>query len=134
MYKKNQALKEVHNWMSLSHLKLNGDKTELMLLGNQTLFNSTILWPACMGNPPMPKKEIKSLGIWIEQDLTFRTQARKTTATCYGLLKTIRKVLPLLPPQSRKILVQTLILSRLDYGNALYLGAPNSVVAKLQVV
>lgn len=128
------CLEEVVKWMSLSHLKLNGDKTELKMLGNHLSVNLNALWPACMGTVPVPKSEIKSLGIWLDQDLSFKTQARKTVVLCYGLLKMIRKVLPLLPFLAKKLLIQALILSRIDFGNALYLGAPNAVVSRLQIV
>lgn len=45
----------------------------------------------------------------------------------------IRKILPLVPFSARKILVQALILSRLDYANVLYLGSPCSTIKKLQL-
>lgn len=49
-------------------------------------------------------------------------------------LRLLHKILPLLPFQARQVIVQGLILSHLDYGNALYLGAPQSTVHKLQII
>lgn len=122
------------NWMQSSHLKLNQDKTEVMLLGNATSADVTLMWPTCMGPMPPPKMEIKSLGVWLDADFSFRTQARKVAASCFGILRMLRKVLPLLPSHVKKLVVQALILSRLDYGNALYLGAPTGVISRLQTV
>lgn len=116
--------------MKLSHLKLNGDKTELMFLGNALSSPPTLSWPTCLGTMPIPKQQIKSLGIWLDSTLCFNHQASKLSATCFGLMRMLRKILPLLPFQARRIVVQALILSRLDFGNALYLGAPPGYYSK----
>lgn len=87
-----------------------------------------------MGHGPIPKSEIKSLGFWLDAELLFRPQARRTAATCFGLLKTIRKILPQLPETSKKILFQSLIFSTIDYGNAIYLGDPVSVIQQHRTV
>lgn len=63
---------------------------------------------------PKPKKEVKSLGVLLDADLDFKVQARKVIASCFGMLRMIRKVLPILPPQAKKLVVQALILPRLD--------------------
>lgn len=70
----------------------------------------------------------------MDSNLNLKAQARKVVAACFGMLRMVRKVLPLLPGQAKKLLIQTLILSRLDYGNALNLGAPTAVFDKLQRV
>lgn len=128
------CLEEVARWMELSCLKLNGVKTELILLGNSPSFNSALLWPNCLGPAPILKDQIKSLGIWLDHSLTFNHQAAKLSATCFGLLRMLRKNLPLLPFQARRIMVQALIISCLDYGNLLYLGAPHYTINKLQII
>lgn len=60
----------------------------------------------------------------MDSNLDFKTQARKVAATCYGLLRLLRQILPLLPSEARRIVIQALILSRLDFSNAVYFGAP----------
>lgn len=128
------CLEKVAKWMELSFLKLNGDKTDLMLLGNSPISDIDPAWPSCLGSPPTPKNQIKSLGMWLDQSLTFDYQATILAASCYGNLRMLRKVLPLLPFSARRLMVQALILSCLNYGNALYLGAPRTTTNKLQVI
>lgn len=118
------CLEKVREWMDLSFFKLNAAKTELMLLGRLAPSDISHLWPSCLGSPPVPKKQIKSLGVWLDSNLDFKTQARKVAATCYGLLRLLRQILPLLPSEARRIVIQALILSRLDFSNAVYFGAP----------
>lgn len=50
------------------------------------------------------------------------------------MLKKLRKFLPLLPNEAREMVTRALILSRLDYSNALYIGLPAYLMMKLQVV
>lgn len=128
------CLGEVAKWMAQSHLKLNGDKTELMILGNPSLFRADLMWPLSMGQAPIPKPEMKSLGFWLDSNLNLKVQVRKVVASCFGILKMLRKIIPLLPFQAKKLLTQALVLSRLDYGNALYFGSPGPVLSKLQVI
>lgn len=83
------CLEEVANSMTRSCLKLNGEKSELVLLGHTPSFNANLLWPVSLGPPPHPKSTIKSLGIWLDHSLNFNHQAVVLSASCYGLLKTI---------------------------------------------
>lgn len=52
------CLEAVMSWMHSSHLKLNEDKSELMLLGNSTPSDMLSLWPSCMGPMPPPTQRI----------------------------------------------------------------------------
>lgn len=118
--------------MESSYLKLSGAKMELMLLGNSATLKVGSFWPSCLGPAPHPPKvQIKSLGVWLDRNLDFKEQAQKVAASCYGILRMICKILPLLPFPVRRLMVQALILSRLDYANALYLGAPCCTTKKI---
>lgn len=74
------------------------------------------------------------MGVWFSKNLTFSTQVKKLAGTCFGILKTLRKFLPLLPRSAKETVVRALILSHLDYANALYAGIPGYLLNKLQVV
>lgn len=128
------CLEKVAVWMECSYLKLNGAKTELMYLGNSPPLHIGPFWANCLGPPPPAKDQIKSLGVCLSQSLDFKGQAQKVASSCYGILRMIRKILPLLHFTARRLVVQALILSRLDYANALYLGAPCGTIKKLQIM
>lgn len=59
---------------------------------------------------------------------------KKLAGTCFGILKTLRKFLPLLPKPAKETVIRALIHSHLDYANALYIGIPGYLLNKLQVV
>jgi len=69
-----------------------------------------------------PASSVRDLGIYIDADLSGRTQVLKTTASCFAALRTVRRCLPL---AAYKSLIVSLVLSRLDYGNATLSGLPD---------
>lgn len=50
------------------------------------------------------------------------------------ILKSLKKFFPLLPQSAKETATRALILSRVDYANGLYVGLPDYMLKKLQVV
>lgn len=80
---------------------------------------------------PRPEK-CKQRLMWLDSRLSFEYHTRRVTGVCFGILRGLRKTLDLLPTTARQTLVHALVTSRLDYGNALYLGANAGCIARLQ--
>ena len=74
------------------------------------------------------------LGIYVDADLTGRTQVLKTTASCFATLRQLRTVRRCLPSTTNKTLIVSLVLSRLDYRNATLSGLPDYQFRLLQSV
>lgn len=83
---------------------------------------------------PSTLSTVKNLGIKMDSTLSMRSQVQSVAGSCFGLLRMLRKCLPLLPLDHRKTVVQALIISRLDYVNVLYLGLPEYLLNYLRVV
>ena len=64
----------------------------------------------------------------------METQVNSVVRSCYFQLRKIRRIKRYLTQDALKTLVQSLVISRLDYGNALLAGAPGTIVKKLQRV
>lgn len=126
----NSCLRKVANWMSASCLKFNSDKTEVLVVDNNPSIRNEHCWPKSLGNHPSPKSEVKSLGVISYNKLTTEAQSRKLSSSCSGLLRILRTLLGSLPSPTRRVVLQGLVLSRLDYGNSLYLGSLQSVIKK----
>ena len=77
---------------------------------------------------------VQNLGFYIDANLSGRTQVIKTTASCFAALRHLRGVRRYLPTDIFKSLVVSLILSRLDYGNAVLCGLPQHQYRRLQSV
>ena len=81
-----------------------------------------------------PTSSVRDLGIYIDADLSGRTQVLRTTASCFAALRQLRTVRRCLPLAAYKSLIVSLVLSRLDYGNATLSGLPDYQYRRLQSV
>lgn len=59
---------------------------------------------------------------------------KEQVSSCYYSLRLLCKILPYLPLEHRRTLVQAMVMSRLDYGNALLPEVGETLLAKLQVI
>ena len=114
-------------------LKLNPDKTEVLLL-------STKKKRPNIGSFELNDSEVKlnksliTLGVTADECLNFDMQINRVKSSFYNELRKLHRVKHYLSLESRKIAVQSLILSRLDYCNSLLGGTNKSSIEKLQRV
>jgi len=69
-----------------------------------------------------PASTVHDLGNYIDSDLSRRTQVLKTTASCFAVLRQLRTVRRCLPLATYKSLKVSLVLRRLNNGNATLSG------------
>ncbi len=70
----------------------------------------------------------------IDDQLSFTDHIATTALSCRFALYNIRKIRPFLSEQAAQLLVQALVLSRLDYCNALLAGLPACTIKPLQLI
>ena len=75
---------------------------------------------------------VKNLGMFLDAELKHTTHINKLISSSFNTLHNISRVRCHLDQETTKILVQALILSKLDYCNSLLLGTPKYNIAKLQ--
>lgn len=107
--------------MAANCLKMNGNKTEIMVVGNPRILSGPQWWPAELGQILAPTFILKNLGIWLDCHLKFDHQINKVRASCFGFLRCLRTFFWSLLYKTQKTLIQAII-SRLDYRNVLNLG------------
>lgn len=132
--KLNNCLTEMATWMSNHCLKLNAEKSEILLLGGANHIWEASWWPHSLGVAPAPKQCAKNLGILIDNTLSMRDHVRTLCGKSFATLKLLKRLFPWIPLESRRTVTQALLLSRLDYGNALLVGMPDYLFKCLQVV
>ena len=111
------------NWMPTNFFKLNENKTEFIILGFTIKIGEDII-----SNVPA----MKNLGVFLDAELKHTIHIKKLTSSSFNTLHNISRVRCHLGQETTKILVQALILSKLDYCNSLLLGTPKYNIAKLQ--
>ncbi|XP_059186272.1 uncharacterized protein LOC131969129 [Centropristis striata] len=127
------CLADISQWMSSHHLKLNLGKTELLYLPGKgsptTDFHITV-----QDTVVASTETAKNLGVTLDHQLSLSTNITGTTRSCRFLLHNIRRIRPFLTQKAAQVLVQALVISRLDYCNSLMAGLPAKAIRPLQLI
>ncbi len=81
-----------------------------------------------------PSSSVRNLGVIFDDQLTFKEHIAKTARSCRFALHNIRQIRPFLTEHAAQLLVQALVISRLDYCNALLAGLPSNTIKPLQMI
>ena len=85
------------------------------------------------GNPTAPMPHARNLGVVMDNRLSLSENIAAVTQSCRFFLY-IWIICPFLTPYSIQLLVQAMVLSRLDYWNPLLAGLPASAIRPLQLI
>ncbi len=80
-----------------------------------------------------PSTSVRNLGVIFDDQLTFKEHIAKTARSCRFALHNT-KIRPFLTEHAAQLLVQALVVSRLDYCNALLAGLPSNAIKPLQMI
>ncbi|KAI4905914.1 hypothetical protein NFI96_010736, partial [Prochilodus magdalenae] len=127
------CLTDISSWMTAHHLKLNPSKTELLFIPSTTGPHRDLA--ISFGNSLItPTEDARSLGVILDGQLSFSAHIANLTRSCRFLLYNIRSIRPFLSQEVTQLLVQSLVISRLDYCNSLLAGLPLWAIRPLQLV
>ena len=122
--------------MSASKLKLNPDKTELIVFGSKRqrdklkgCFPSTIL-----GSPLCPAESVKNLGVWLDSDFSLSKHVQNVCKSYFVQLHDFRHVRWFLNHDVSVLVANALVSSRLDYCNSLFRSLSMFNLCKLQCI
>ncbi len=119
------CLADISAWMKEHHLQLNLAKTELLVFPATPTLQHDFTIP--LGSSTItPSASVRNLGVIFDDQLTFKEHIAKTARSCRFALHNIRKIRPFLTEHAAQLLVQALVISRLDYCNALLAGLPSN--------
>ena len=138
--KANMCLAEIKIWMVENFMKINEDKTELLIMGKPMVlkhfdlevslqFGSEEIKPTkCKGD------NWKSLGVKLDASLNMERQVNSVKKKCSWTLMNIQTISCYLDENVKLMLVKQLIISKLDYCNALYMNIGKTRLRKLQSI
>ena len=118
--------------MGNNFLKLNENKTEILLIGPAQKRDMILKNLGKLG--PLVKPEVTSLGVILDSDLNFKSQINKVTKISFFHLRNIARVRPFLNQKDAEKLVHAFVSSRIDYCNALLTGLPKATTGRLQII
>jgi len=128
---------DVIAWCAAKRLQLNADKTEVMWFGTAAKLSKIPLVDSSIrvgSTDIQPVSVVRDLGVMIDAELTMRDHVSRTARTCFYHLRRLRSIRRQLGRDVTARLVSALILSRLDYCNAVLAGLPASTLAPFQRV
>ena len=131
-----KLMDQITQWMNNFFLKINPDKTEIILFlpnarKNHPTINGTFF---SNGTCIRFSEVVTNLGIKLDRFLSFESHVNSTVAHCYKLLKDVSSIRSLITIHETEMLVHSVITSRLDYCNSLFYNLNKSIIDKFQKV
>ncbi|CAC5417930.1 unnamed protein product [Mytilus coruscus] len=129
------CLSDISSWMSTNMLKLNQDKTELIIFTPKHLKASVPNLQLKVGNNVISSVSyVKNLGVYFDQHLTMERQVSSIVKSGHFHISNIGRIRSFITKTACKTLVNSLVTSRLDYGNILLIGINKTTMNRLQKV
>ena len=121
--------------MRTNLLKLNDDKMEVMLIGTRQQLSKLPEVTVKIGNVSInPTETARNLGIYWNKTMTTTTHINRLSSQLFNTLQAINKIRHLLDNDTKNVVMQALIISRLDYCNSQDIGSTQKDLQKLQQV
>ena len=130
------CMADISLWLTNNCLKFNASKTDFLCVSSPrlpTALPSQLF--ACLNlSESTSALSVRNLGVEFDAHLSLNAHIKKISAMCFSTLRALRKILPILPTESRSLVVQATVCSRLDYCNALFLRSLDYALKRLQHV
>jgi hypothetical protein len=119
--------------MKENFLRLNEDKTEILVLGSKNLLGKLSVPVINVGDVGVePAEQARNIGFIFDRSMSLKNQIMKTCQTAWYHLRCIGKIRPFLDTTSTERIIHAFVTSKLDFCNSLYNGLPNTLLSKLQ--
>ena len=124
---------EMAAWMESNSLKLNRFKTEAIWFSSLRKVNKLPTKQIRILDTLLsPSESVKSLGFFMDRDLSMNSHISKMLQADFSALKQIKSTKKCLSYESLRTLAVALIMSRIDYCNTLLTGLPEKQLCRVQ--
>ena len=121
--------------MDLNRLKMNDDKTKYIVFASSRMLTHIGCDSININGISIPRSEcIQYLGAWLNQQLLLRKHIMLKCRTAMMNLQRLKLIRRYLTEETAKVLVLGLVLSHLDYLNAIFIGLPDKDIKVMQRV
>ena len=130
-----ECLDKIVKWSFIHFMKINPDKTEILLLCPSSLNREVIIQGVIYEEQCIRfSTEVKNVGVWLDKNLRMNKHINHITSHCYKILKDIGRISKCLDRSHLERLVHVVISSRIDYCNSLFMNLDKENMFKLQKV
>ena len=131
-----RCITDVRAWLLHNDLMLNSDKTEAIVISAvNTRAHATmdVVIDVC-GCVVTPAPYVRDIGVWFDSTMSMAKNVSRVCQMAYCQLRSIARIRRSITTASCRTIVHALVMSRLDYCNALLYGLPDAQLQKLQLV
>ena len=127
-------MSDVRAWATANMLKLNDNRTELMLVASKrTKYHHSLPISITTDHAQIQfKQSVKNLGFTLDRHLTINAHFSNIARTCYFEQHHLESIRRFLTNTATATLVSPFALSRIDYCSSLLLGSTHDVTSHLQ--
>lgn len=130
-----QCISGIRRWMQTNFLKLNDSKTEFIIFGSRYSEKKCSERTIQVGDSSIEAvASVRNLGSYMDKNMTMEAFVAIKIRNLNFLLRKIFRIRRFLTLSACKTLVQSLVISRLDYCNSLLFGISNYHMKRLQRV
>ena len=121
------CLVSANDWMNQNRLKMNTSKTEFMIVGHRTQTDKCYVTSINVcGDIVTASSTVRYLGVLIDRNLSFEQHIKDKYRIASLNVYSIRQIRSFISRDICHQLVHSLVLSHIDYVNALFVGLPGA--------
>ena len=131
-----ECFQNIQKWMSNYYLQLNPGKTQIMVLGTSRILKLIEIHGIHLTENICIRfvSTTKNLGVMLDNRLSFKPHIMNLKKHSFKLLRNIRKARQYFSQDQIKVIVNSLVVCKLDYCNALYCGISKAELKQLQII
>ena len=126
------CVKEIDLWMIKNRLKLNGNKTELLIIKSRNDLSPIIENIEVSNSTIQPSTSAYNIGVTFDEHMSMTKHITNISKSCFFHLRKIARIKDYLSTSDIRTLVHAFITSKLDNCNSLLYGLPKFLIDRLQ--
>ena len=128
-----QCTSDIYDWMDANWLCINSAKTEFLLVGSRHQLSKCVSREINVNGEAVKHSTcIRYLGAWADDKLNFKVHIATKCHIAMWNLQKFKVIWDLLTEETCTTLVMGLVISHLDYKNAILFGLSDTDIHKLQ--
>ena len=129
------CISEITDWTKSNRLQINPPKTEFIWCMTARLGKTFNREPFRLGDVTVEAStSVRNLGAYIDSDMSMTTHINHLVWTCFYNLRRIKHIRRFITTKTAILLVNSFVISRVDYCNSLLAGLPNCHLHRIQLV
>jgi hypothetical protein len=133
--KMQNCIEDIRDWMTTSRLKLNDDKTEILVVASPQMISLCKDLSVKIGNVSVTcSQACRNLGVLFDDKMNMKAHLSATCKASYFQLHRIGSIRKYLTDDTCAQLIHAFVTSKLDYCNSLLGNLPDCSLSKLQKV